>query len=110
MSTIYELRAAQPAGIFAVPYRAGRRGRPVRLPDGAVVEGPVPDQRCEAPTAPPGCLDLAKGVAATIHHEVLGLIDGHLRLTGVFSLPSGDVAAVYGAQAIPIDAPRGAPR
>ncbi|WP_165227563.1 hypothetical protein [Aquisphaera insulae] len=111
MSRIHELRANQSEGIYAVPYRDGKHGRPVRIPDGATVEAPLPDDRCHAPAAPPECLDLAKGGGvATIHHEVLGLIDGYLRLTGVFCLSSGEVAAVYGAEAVPIDAPRPASR
>jgi hypothetical protein len=105
MATIYELQAGSDAGIFAVPYRTGLRRKAVRLPDGAIVEEPLPDQRYDAPAHPEGALGIgAGGVPATIHHANLGLITGYVPLAGVFLLPSGDVAAVYGAEAIPIDA------
>ena len=105
MATIYELRVGSSAGIFAVPYRAGRPSPAVRLPDGAIVEEPRPDERREAPDEPEGAFGIGKGgVPATAHHANLGLIVGHLALSGVFLLPSGEVAAVYGAQACPIGA------
>ncbi|MEJ7640357.1 MAG: hypothetical protein WKF75_20920 [Singulisphaera sp.] len=50
-----------------------------------------------------GMFEVAAGnVPATIHHANLGLIIAHLPPTGVFLLPSGDVAAVYGAEVVPI--------
>ena len=65
----------------------------------------MPDQRCEAPGHLDGMFAVAAGnVPATIHHANLGLIIAHLPLSGVFLLPSGDVAAVYGAEVVPIGA------
>ncbi|MDG3007746.1 hypothetical protein [Paludisphaera mucosa] len=106
MSTIYELRADRDAAIFAVPYRAMKRRRPARIPDGAIVESVPPDQLAEAPPVLPGLFEVARsGEPATIHHVNLGLVAGYLRLAGVFFLPGGEVAAVYGAKAVPIGAP-----
>jgi hypothetical protein len=104
VGTIYELQVRPGDGIFAVPYRAGRRRSAVRLPDGAIVEAPLPDQRADAPEHPDGFLAIGHGgVPATIHHVNLGLVVGHRTLTGVFLLPSGEVAAIYGADAVPLD-------
>jgi hypothetical protein len=105
MAAIYELCASSNRGIFAVPFRAGRCRKAVRLADGAIVERPMPDQRCEAPANPERTFQVgAGGVPATIHHACLGLVTGFLEFTGVYLLPSGEVAAVYGATANPIGA------
>jgi hypothetical protein len=102
-ATILELRSRSREGIYAVPYRALRSGKPERLPDGVIVETPTDCQRREAPDQPVACLELAAGGGlSTIHHANLGLIAGLLALEGVFLLPSGDVAAVYGAEAVPL--------
>ena len=101
--TFIELRRRSAVGIYAVPYRGGRPSRPVRLPDGAIVEVPTPDQRCEAPDRPRDCFAVAIGGGpATIHHANLGLIKCFLMFEGCYVLPSGDVAAVYGAEVNPI--------
>jgi hypothetical protein len=101
--TIIELRRRSAVGIYAVPYRGGRPSRAVRLPDGAIVEVPTPDQRCEAPDRPGDCFGVAiDGSPATIHHANLGLIKSYLLFEGCYVLPSGDVAAVYGAEANPV--------
>jgi hypothetical protein len=101
--TFVELRRRSTVGIYAVPYRGGRPSRAVRLPDGAIVEVPTPDQRCEAPDRPRDCFEVtADGSPATIHHANLGLIKSYLQFDGYYILPSGDVAAVYGAEANPI--------
>lgn len=103
MESIYELRSLDAAGIFAVPYRAGRRRRAIRLPDGAIVEAPLPGRRGEVPTGLAEVFEVgAGGVPATIHHANLGLIVAHLSLTGVFHLSSGETGAVYGAEAVPL--------
>lgn len=102
-SAIVELRRRPGGGIVAVPYRRRRPGRAIRLPDGLIAELPTPDQRPEAPEFPDGCLGTAAGGApATGHHASLGLVSAFLPLEGVFLLPTGDVAAVYGAEAVPI--------
>ena len=83
----------------------GCDGRTEYLPilRGKAVERPTPDQRSEAPDRPADFLEVAAGGGpATIHHANLGLITGFLALEGVYLLPSGDVAAVYNAEAIPI--------
>jgi hypothetical protein len=103
MATILELRPRTADGIYAVPYRSRRGRKPERLPDGLIVERPSPEERREAPDRPAVCFELATGGGpATIHHSNLGLIAGFLVFEGVYLLPSGDVAAVYGAEAAPI--------
>ncbi len=105
MAAIFELQAVSDVGIFAVPYWAGRPRKAVRLRDGAIVEAPWPDRRGEVPDRLDGSLAIGPGgVPATIHHVYLGLIAGRLPLSGVCLLPSGELAAVYGAAAIPIGA------
>ena len=105
MTTILALSRLTRQEIYAVQYSGGRSGKTMRLPDGAIVESPLPDQRCEAPDNVDGLFEVAAGsVPATIHHANLGLIVAHLPLSGVFLLPSGDVAAVYGAEVVPIGA------
>ena len=90
-------------GIFAVPFRGGRPKRVVRLPDGAIVESPPSERLVEAPSRPEAMLPLAAGgEPATIHHANLGLVVDYAPFTGVFLLPCGDVAAVYGAEADPL--------
>ena len=101
--TIAELKQRSDAGIFAVPYRRGRQLGAMRILDGTIVETPLPAQRAQAPEFPAVCLELAiGGKVATIHHIQLGLVDSFLLYEGVFLLPSGEVAAVYGAEAVPL--------
>lgn len=103
MSTIIALRRRTAAGIVAVTYQAGRRRAAIRLPDGSIVEIPTPDQRSEAPDRVEASVGVAAdGTPATIHHAQLGLVAAHVALTGVYLLPSGEVAAVYGAEAEPL--------
>ena len=102
-TSILELCCCSGDGIFAIPYHGGRPHRALRLPDGAIVEAPTPDQRCEAPDRLSGCFEVAVGgVPATIHHSNLGLIKAWIAFEGVYILSSGDVAAVYGARALPL--------
>lgn len=102
-SSIVELRCRPGESIIAVPYRGRCPGRALRLPDGLIAEVLTPDERSEAPDVPDGCIGLAAdGAPATTHHANLGLITTFRTLAGVFFLPSGDVAAVYGAEAVPI--------
>ncbi len=101
--TILELRCRSTSGIYAIPYRSSRPCKAQRLPDGAIVERPTSRQRSQAPRNPAVCVELATGGGlAGVHHACLGLVSGFLELEGVYLLPSGDVAAVYGAEAIPI--------
>ncbi len=101
--TIIELRRRPGKIIYAIPYRDGRRLKPLSLPDGAIVEIPTPDERYHAPAQLDECLGLAPGGGlATVGHANLGLVASYLSLEGVFFLPSGEVAAVYGAEAVPI--------
>lgn len=71
--------------IYAVPYRKRRRLKAIRLPDGAIVERPTPEQRLAVP----------KGLPAA--YEIPGPGNCFVGLAGVFLLPTGDVAAVYGS-------------
>jgi hypothetical protein len=103
VSGIVELRRRSQAGIVAVLYRGKQRREVISLTDGMIVEVPAPDQRCEAPRRLEDCIGIAAGgVPATVHHFNLGLIVDYLALEGVYVLPSGEVAAVYGAEAIPL--------
>jgi hypothetical protein len=102
-TTFLELRRRSVHGIYAVTYRSGRPRRAEQLADGSIVEVPTPDQRCEVPGRPAPCFEVAAGGGpATIHHANLGLIAAILPFDGVFLLPGGEVAAVYGAEAVPI--------
>jgi hypothetical protein len=102
-SAIVELRQRASAGIFAIPYRRGCRGRAVRLPDGAIVEVPTSDLRLEAPIRPEPIIGVTiDGAPATIHHANLGLISAYVEFEGVYLLPQGEVAAVYGAETVSI--------
>jgi hypothetical protein len=101
--TIFELCPNSAAGIFAVPYRRRRPRSPERLPDGAIVEAPTRAHRRHAPREVIGYFGVAAdGQPATIHDANLGLIKAFIALAGFYVLPSGDVAAVYGAQALPL--------
>jgi hypothetical protein len=103
MSALVELRRRSPAGIFAVPYRGGRPCRALRLPDGAIVEIPAPGRLHEVPGHPEPVIGVANdGTPATIHHANLGLVAAYVDFEGLFLLPSGEIAAIYGAEAIGI--------
>jgi hypothetical protein len=105
MPIIHELRRRYGAKIYAVPYRDGHRQKFVSLPDGAIVETTTPDQRCHVPAFVDNCLGLAPGGSpASLSHYNLGLIDSYLALEGVFLMSNGEVAAVYGAEVVPIGA------
>jgi hypothetical protein len=103
MTAIFELRPSSRYGIFAVPYRGGRPRHALRLPGGAIVEAPTADQLSGAPERPADCFEVAAGGGpANAHHANLGLIVGFLPLAGVYVLSSGEVAAIYGAEAVPL--------
>lgn len=103
MPAIVELRHRSAAGIYAVPYSRQRPGKALRLPDGAIVETPTPEERTEAPDRLPDCFEVAAGGGpATIHHVNLGLVSAYLSFEGVYLLPNGVVAAIYGAEATEI--------
>jgi hypothetical protein len=103
-ATVIELLASA-GGIWAVPYRNRRRLAPVKLADGAIVETPTADQLRQAPEGDIANLGIdAEGRA----HNNRGVYDAYpvevfIGLTGRYLLPSGDVAAVYGAKAVPLD-------
>jgi hypothetical protein len=98
-------------GCWAVPYRFRRRRKAVRLPDGAIVEEPTENQLFEhMPRAKsvdggtvPGWLEMTRDGSRLIRPT--DVYRGHacdsvfVHVAGVFVLPSGDVAAVYGANA-----------
>ena len=95
MAGLFELSRSINQWIYAVPYRNGRRPPAVRLPDGAIVEAPLPDDRINAPVDVAGLFEIGQGgVPATLHDANLGLISAILPLSGIFLLPEGDVAAV----------------
>lgn len=101
MASFFELCRSSEHGIYAVPYRRGRACKAVRLPDGAIVEAPLSDQLGRVSDTISDCFGIAPGsVPATIHHANLGLIIALLPLVGVFLLSDGEIAAVYGAEAV----------
>lgn len=101
--TIFELRRTHVEGIFAVAYREGRPSKPILIPDGAIVEVPTTHQMRDAPERPEGFLGIRHGGSpATVHDWLLGLVGDFLPLAGVFLLSTGEVAAVYGSEAVPI--------
>ena len=103
VATIIELRRRPESAIFAVPYRDARRLRTRRLPDGAIVEAPGSDERCHVPRQVDACLAVTSwGEPASVGHANLGLIASYLALSGIYLLPDGDVAAIYGAEACPL--------
>jgi hypothetical protein len=87
---ILELVRSHPSGILAVPYRDGAPLPARTLPDGAIVEAISPSALSRHIRRPVPVREGA-GDAAT----------GRPR-AGVFLLPDGDVAAVYGARARPL--------
>lgn len=103
--TIFELRRRSGSPIFAVPYLEGRRLRIRQMPDGAIVESPTPSQYRRVPKSIDACLGLAQGgEPASMNHYNLGLVTSFLPLEGLFLLPDGEVAAIYGAEAVVIGA------
>ncbi len=105
MSRIFELCRRSPLGVFAVPYRGGRPQKAVRLPDGAIVEDPSPEQRLQAPDRVDESFRVGHGgVPATSHHLGLGLVIGFLPLAGFYLLPDGSLSAIYGAEPVCLDA------
>jgi hypothetical protein len=71
--------------IWAIPYRERRALSPRKLICGAVVEAPSQAQRSRVPSEVPATIPLPGNPGVLI------------RYSGLFLLPSGDVAAVYGA-------------
>ncbi len=103
VDAIVEFRRRSAVGIYAVPYRNQRRGKPVQIPDGAIGETATSEERSEAPDQLPDWFEVAAGGGpATIHHANLGLVADLLPFDGVYLLSSGEVAAVYGADVLPI--------
>jgi len=105
-TSIVELRRRTSHGIYAISFQSRRPRAPQSLPDGAIVEIPTPDQRADAPDRPAACFEVAiDGSPATIHHINLGLVGGFLQFDGFYVLSGGEVAAVYGAHAVPVCEP-----
>jgi hypothetical protein len=76
--------------IWAIPYRDRRALSPCKLFCGTVVEAPTETQRARAPSVVPSRIALPSDPEVSI------------RYSGLFLLPSGDVAAVYGAVIEPL--------
>src|SRR4051812_18348994 len=104
---MFELSADHGRGIYALPWLGRRWGKAIRLPAGAIVE-PVPAERQhESP----------RRYVANMQIDALGLVwpDTGPRAEGndapffggdgPYLLPSGEIAIVYGAKAIPIGVP-----
>jgi hypothetical protein len=107
MSAFIELKRCTEHEIFAVPYRGGLPLRPVRVPDGTIVESLSAEGRRELPRETPSCFEVGHGeVPATRHHASLGLVIAHLPISGIYQFLDGRVVAIYGAEAVPIAARR----
>jgi hypothetical protein len=76
--------------IWAIPYRDRRALSPCKLVCGAVVKAPTEAQQARAPSVVPDRIPLPGNPTVSI------------RYSGLFLLPSGDVAAVYGAVVEPL--------
>ena len=76
--------------IWAIPYRERSPLAPRKLSCGAVVKTPTDEERSHAP----------EGLPARI--VMPGNSDVSIDFSGLFLLPSGDVAAVYGAVQEPL--------
>jgi hypothetical protein len=76
--------------IWAIPYRERRALSPLKLICGAIVEAPNEAQRSRAPAELPTRIPLPGNPEVSI------------RYSGLFLLPSGEVAAVYGAVLEPL--------
>ena len=84
-------------GCWAIPYRGKRRCKPIRLPDGSIVERPTKElQSANLPKASPAYLEILAGGTGEARHgeERVTLFHG---LGIIAMLSSGDIAAVYGA-------------
>lgn len=101
---ILELLAGE-HGIHAVPFRAGRPLDPIALPDGAIVEMPTDEQRWHVKDGWNSLLGLDAGKAvpdSATDYDPCGYT--YIKCGGVYLLPSGQVAAVYGCQAVDLGA------
>jgi hypothetical protein len=76
--------------IWAIPYRERRALAPLKLFCGAIVKTPTEAQRSLAPRDLPARIKMP------------GNPDVSIRFSGLFLLPTGDVAAVYGAVTEPL--------
>ena len=76
--------------IWAIPYRDRRALSPCKLVCGAIIKTPTEAQRARAPPVLPSKIPLPGNPEVSI------------RYSGLFLLPSGDVAAVYGAVIEPL--------
>ncbi|WZO99298.1 hypothetical protein EP7_000897 [Isosphaeraceae bacterium EP7] len=105
MSGFIELRRCTDHGIFAIPFRDGMALRPVQLPDGAIVEVRPDEELGDSRIEVPSCFEVGHGgVPATRHHASLGLVIAHLPISGILQLLDGRIAAIYGAEVVPIAA------
>jgi hypothetical protein len=80
-------------GNFAIPYRKKLPEKPVRLANGTLLRTPPSGYWAEIPKTVPTDLDLTN--------------EGHtgvwIGLLGLFLIPDGDVAAVYGGVVASVD-------
>ena len=76
--------------IWAIPYRERAALAPRKLACGAVVKAPTEEERSHAPEGFPSRIELPGNSEVSID------------FSGLFLLPSGDIAAVYGAVQEPL--------
>src|SRR4051794_16320715 len=93
-----ELLNVRPGRIFAVPYRDGRPGAPFAVPSGCVAECLGSGRGQGVPEDLPAEFGLDAQGRPAAPDTPAGDVSW-LRRTGVYRMPSGEVAAVYGASA-----------
>ena len=76
--------------IWAIPYRNRLAMAPRKLSCGAVVKAPSAEERSHAPEELPARIGLPGNPRVSIG------------FSGIFRLPSGDIAAIYGAVKEPL--------
>src|SRR5262245_16961495 len=93
-----ELTNVRAGRIIAVPYRDGQPGTPYVVPSGCVVERLEDWRRHKIPADLP-CSFALDGRGKSPAPDTPGSKGWSLHLTGVYRMPSGEPAAVYGAEA-----------
>jgi hypothetical protein len=96
---LLSIHATHAIGAYAVPYSGRRPLMPVRLLDGVIVEEPMHTQLASGPTRYEEFLGVdSQGPTGGRDPRSLNGDEVLLSYTGVYLLPSGRVAAVYGAK------------
>jgi hypothetical protein len=99
-------------GTFAVPYTNKRPLKPIRLPDGTIVEEATAEDRRKHMPGRDNAIHLVANLGITASGDPVpfdkegrlfgdpeGQAEVYIGVTGAFLLPDGRVAAVYGGRA-----------